>query len=46
MIVSVRVLSQEICVFCDELLDRLARSTINNVSTEDPYAFVMCLSVL
>lgn len=42
---SVRVLSQEICVFRDELLDRLVGNTVNSVSTEDPYAYVL-VSVL
>ncbi|KAK8831584.1 hypothetical protein WA577_000667, partial [Blastocystis sp. JDR] len=34
----IRVLSQEVCVFRDALVDRLAKNTINSVSTEDPYA--------
>ena len=41
----IRVLSQEVCVFRDALVDRLAKNTINSVSTEDPYACVSVLSV-
>ena len=41
----IRVLSQEMCVFRDALVDRLAKNTINSVSTEDPYACVSVFSV-
>jgi len=37
----IRVFTQEICVFRDAIVERLAKNTINNGSTSDPYACVM-----